>query len=97
MVDGREALPDAVGAPRIHSTKEGHLHIEAGRFDPAVYQALVDTGLKVTKRSAYSFYMGSVQAVKYPSREGKPFEGAADPRRDGTARGPDRILKEGAK
>lgn len=96
VVDGKQSLADAVGAPRIHSTKEGHLHIEAARFDKAVYQALIDTGLKVTKRSAYSFYMGSVQAVKYPVREGKPYEGAADPRRDGTARGPDKVYTEDA-
>ncbi len=95
MVDGGESLAEAVGGARLHATRDGRVHIEYSRFSPATREALKLAGLKVRKRSSYSFYLGSVQAVRYPSRPGEPFQGVADPRRDGRAMGPDSIVSGG--
>lgn len=91
LVDGGEALSRAVGGPRLHATREGRVHIESPRFLPETLDALKEAGLKVRKRGSYSFFLGSVQAVQYPARPGDPFTGVADPRRDGTAKGPENI------
>ena len=47
--------------------------------------ALERRGFRVDPREAFSFYLGCVQLV---AREGKTLIGVADPRRDGSARGP---------
>jgi gamma-glutamyltranspeptidase/glutathione hydrolase len=44
-------------------------------------------GFQIKHRDPYSFYLGCVQMVM---REGDEFVGMADPRRDGSARGPKR-------
>lgn len=95
MVDGGESLAEAVGGPRLHATRDGRVHIESPRFSPATGEALRMAGLKVRKRSAYSFYLGSVQAVRYPARPREPYQGVADPRRDGKAMGPNSIPSGG--
>lgn len=95
MIDGKETLEGAVAGPRLHTTREGHVHIELPRFGPEVGEALAGSNLRIVKKSSYSFYLGSVQAVQYPTRPGNPFVGVADPRRDGTAKGPDNIKAGG--
>lgn len=92
MIDGKESLEGAVAGPRLHTTREGHVHIELSRFAPEVREALEGSNLMVVKKGSYSFYLGAVQAVQYPNRPGSPYVGIADPRRDGTARGPDGIF-----
>jgi gamma-glutamyltranspeptidase/glutathione hydrolase len=47
--------------------------------------ALENRGFEVDFRNPYSFYLGSVQLVM---RDGDQFIGVADPRRDGSAKGP---------
>ena len=44
-------------------------------------------GFTIRVRDPYSFYLGCVQLVLH---EKKTFIGIADPRRDGSAAGPDR-------
>jgi gamma-glutamyltranspeptidase/glutathione hydrolase len=49
--------------------------------------ALEHFGFALDPREPYSFYMGCIQLVMF---ENKTFIGVADPRRDGSAAGPDR-------
>ncbi len=76
---------EAVDAPRLHCSLEGKLSYEAERFTPGVVRALKRRRFEMDEREPYSFYLGCVQLVY---REGDVFTGVADPRRDGSARGP---------
>jgi gamma-glutamyltranspeptidase/glutathione hydrolase len=78
---------EAVSAPRLHCSVEGRVALEAARMDPRVPAELRRRGFRILVREPYSFYLGCVQLVL---REGDEFIGVADPRRDGSARGPDR-------
>ncbi len=88
LFDGKQQLHEAIAAPRLHASPKGTIHIEAKRFLPEVISELESLGFTVTKRGAYSFYLGCVQAVMAPHEEQAYFCGAADVRRDGTASGP---------
>ncbi|WP_078592665.1 gamma-glutamyltransferase family protein [Evansella clarkii] len=88
IADRNETLDHAISAPRFHSSDTGKLLIEKSRFNEEVLNALNITGFELKKRGAYSFYLGCVQGVEFPDIEGGEFFGVADPRRDGTARGP---------
>jgi gamma-glutamyltranspeptidase/glutathione hydrolase len=77
----------AVDAPRLHCSLNGTVSLEAARMRDDVPAALLRYGYQVDIRDPYSFYMGCVQLVM---REGEEFIGVADPRRDGSARGPTR-------
>ncbi len=88
VVDAKMPLEAAIGAPRLHAGKSRTILIEKARFDPAVLQALASAGFELTKRGAYSFYLGCVQAVQLPLTCREMFIGVADPRRDGSAGGP---------
>ncbi len=87
VVDQRQGLCEAIAAPRLHSSKAGHVQIESKRFGPEVLKALDAAGFRVVKRGNYSFYLGCVQAILLPTRN-SGFLGVADPRRDGSACGP---------
>lgn len=91
LVDKGESLEDAIAAPRFHASDEGDLLIEKRRFKEETLTALELAGFEMKKRGAYSFYLGCVQGVQLPIRWREPFIGVADPRRDGTAEGPDTI------
>ncbi|WP_209121297.1 gamma-glutamyltransferase family protein [Alkalihalobacillus sp. BA299] len=88
LVDRKESLDSAIAAPRFHSSDTAKLLIEKLRFNDDVINALTTTGFELKKRGAYSFYLGCVQGIQFPEKEGEPFYGVADPRRDGTAAGP---------
>ncbi|WP_096199835.1 gamma-glutamyltransferase family protein [Bacillus sp. FJAT-45350] len=88
LVDKKESLDMAIAAPRFHSSDTGKLLIEKLRFNEEVIKALTTTGFNLSKRGAYSFYLGCVQGIEFPEKDGEPFYGVADPRRDGTAQGP---------
>jgi gamma-glutamyltranspeptidase/glutathione hydrolase len=89
VVDGGMALDEAIEAPRLHASKAGTILIEKKRFDPAIIEALEHAGFELTRRGAYSFYLGCVQAIQLPLTRREMFLGVADPRRDGRARGPE--------
>ncbi|WP_078427804.1 gamma-glutamyltransferase [Alkalihalobacterium alkalinitrilicum] len=91
LVDRKENLDTAIAAPRFHSADTAKLLIEKLRFKQDVIDALTSTGFDLKKRGSYSFYLGCVQGIQFPEKEGEPFFGVADPRRDGTAEGPNRI------
>jgi gamma-glutamyltranspeptidase/glutathione hydrolase len=77
----------AVDAPRLHCSLTGTVSLEAARMRDDIPAALLRYGYQLDIRDPYSFYMGCVQLVL---REGEEFVGVADPRRDGSARGPSR-------
>ena len=78
---------DAVAAPRIHCRISGSASLEATRMRDDIPRALQRQGFKIIVRDPYSFYLGCVQLVTF---EKKTFIGVADPRRDGSAGGPER-------
>jgi gamma-glutamyltranspeptidase/glutathione hydrolase len=88
IVDAGQLLEKAIAAPRLHSSMSGTIQIEAKRFNDKVHQALNTSGFQITRRGAYSFYLGCVQAIQIPNRKRDDFIGVADPRRDGSAMGP---------
>ncbi len=77
---------DAVAAPRLHSSIKGKVSFEAPRMRSDIADALSRAGFTVDPREAYSFYLGCVQLVM---RDGDELIGVADPRRDGSAKGPE--------
>jgi gamma-glutamyltranspeptidase/glutathione hydrolase len=87
VVDGSAPIDEAVAEPRIHCSIGGKLSYEDGRVPPDVVAYLDQLGYKLTPREPYAFYLGCVQAV-LKRQTGAGFQGAADPRRDGTAGGP---------
>ncbi|MFC1529801.1 gamma-glutamyltransferase, partial [Gemmatimonadota bacterium] len=88
VVDAGMSLEDAIEAPRMHASKAGTILIEKKRFDTTIIEGLENAGFKLTRRGAYSFYLGCVQAIQLPLTPSDVFVGVADPRRDGSARGP---------
>ncbi len=78
---------EAVNAPRMHCSHDGAVSLEAPHMRSDIPVALERHGFTIDPREAYSFYLGCIQLVL---REGNQFVGVADPRRDGSARGPDR-------
>lgn len=75
----------AVDAPRLHTSLDGKVSIEASRMRNDIPDALRRYGFRLDLRDPYSFYMGCVQLVM---REKGELLGVADPRRDGAAGGP---------
>ncbi|WP_147803161.1 gamma-glutamyltransferase family protein [Alkalicoccus halolimnae] len=89
LVDQGQTLAQAISAPRFHASDTGELMIEKERFSREVNSALRLASFQVTKRDPYSFYLGCVQGVQMPIKWRESFHGVADPRRDGTAEGPE--------
>ena len=82
----RGASPfDAVEAPRMHCSISGKVSLEATRMRDDIPGLLQRHGFQVDVRDPYSFYLGCVQLVLHERGE---FIGVADPRRDGSAKGP---------
>ncbi len=89
VVDLGQGLAEAIEAPRLHAGTKGTVAIEKRDYNAPVLETLTRSGFKVKPRGAYSFYLGCVQAVELPQKTGEPFTGVADPRRDGSACGPE--------
>ncbi|MHC4560196.1 MAG: gamma-glutamyltransferase [Planctomycetota bacterium] len=77
----------AVDAPRLHCSFDGVVSLESPRMRDDIPASLEQHGFRIKPRDPYSFYLGCVQMVM---REEDEFIGVADPRRDGSARGPKR-------
>jgi gamma-glutamyltranspeptidase/glutathione hydrolase len=77
---------DAVEAPRLHCSIRGKVSLEATRMSDDIPRMLQSHGFDIEIRNPYSFHLGCVQLVR---RENDGFLGVADPRRDGSARGPE--------
>ncbi len=83
----RQSPFDAVAAPRLHCSLDGVVSLEASCMRSDIPDTLRRFGFKIDERDPLSFYLGCVQLVQ---RQGDEFLGAADPRRDGAAGGPQR-------
>ncbi|MES9956881.1 MAG: gamma-glutamyltransferase [Sedimenticola sp.] len=82
----RGASPfDAVEAPRMHCSIKGKVSMEGTRMRDDIPGMLLRRGFDVDIRDPYSFFLGCVQLVL---KEKDGFIGVADPRRDGSAKGP---------
>ena len=77
---------DAVAAPRLHCRPDKTVSLEASRMRSDIPKTLAERGYIIDERDPFSFYLGCVQLVM---RERGLFIGVADPRRDGSAGGPD--------
>ncbi len=87
VVDGSAPLDASIDAPRLHCGIDGLVSLEAERFAPAITERLRAAGYQIKPLDPYAFYLGCVQAV-LRRQSGDGFQGAADPRRDGSAAGP---------
>ncbi len=88
IIDLGQELGEAIEAPRLHAGSTGKAAVEKRIYRPEVADVLARAGFQVTSKGAYSFYLGSVHAVELPEAPGGNFIGVSDPRRDGSARGP---------
>lgn len=88
IIDSGYSLAEAIEAPRLHADAGGRVQIEKRRFDTLTNETLKRMGFEITRRGAYSFYLGCVQAVRFPRVDDDFYIGVSDPRRDGTAKGP---------
>ena len=89
VLDGKKDLFTAIEAPRLHTRSSGRVSLENERISRTIIEYLSGTGFPLVNRGSYSFYLGSVQGILIGSKDEKPlFIGVADPRRDGTAKGP---------
>ena len=77
---------NAVEAPRMHASIKGKVSLEGTRMRSDIGPMLSSHGFDLQVRDPYSFYLGCVQLVM---RDGSEFIGVADPRRDGSADGPE--------
>lgn len=76
----------AVDAPRIHCSLDSKVSLEISRIRNDIPKTLRRFGFEIDERDPYSFFMGCVQMVM---RERDGYIGVADPRRDGSAAGPE--------
>jgi gamma-glutamyltranspeptidase/glutathione hydrolase len=83
----RQSPLEAVSAPRLHCSLDDTVSLEASRMRNDIPSILEQNGFSINVRDPYSFYLGSVQLAL---READRFVGVADPRRDGSAGGPER-------
>jgi len=86
VVDRDFPIDKAVEAPRIHCSLGGRISLEAERFSPGLIDFLKNKGYRIDPLEPYAFYLGCIQAV-LKRQAGNGFQGIADVRRDGTARG----------
>jgi gamma-glutamyltranspeptidase / glutathione hydrolase len=76
-------LSAAVGCPRVHPRLRGTVLLESPAATPPLVAWLTENLGEVRLRAEHSYTMGAVQAAQIT---GNVLRGAADPRRDGTAR-----------
>lgn len=77
---------DAMYAPRLHCSLGGRVSLEANRFPESLIPYLQYKELRIDKREDFAFYLGCIQAV-LKCHDGSGFQGIADVRRDGIAKG----------
>jgi gamma-glutamyltranspeptidase/glutathione hydrolase len=86
VMDGNLSIEKAMKAPRIHCSLGGRISLEADRFSPGLIEFLKKKGYRIDVREPFAFYLGCIQAV-LKRHTGKGFQGIADVRRQGTAKG----------
>jgi gamma-glutamyltranspeptidase/glutathione hydrolase len=86
VMDGNLSIEKAMEAPRIHCSLGGRISLEADRFSPGLIEFLKKKGYRIDARESFAFYLGCIQAV-LKRHSAKGFQGIADVRRDGSAKG----------
>ena len=86
MIDGGLAMSEALQRPRFHCSIGGTISYEDSSFDEKTLAYLSDMGYTISKKDRWSFYHGAIHAV-LQRQSGKGFQGVAEIRRDGTAKG----------
>ena len=76
---------EAVAAPRLHCSIDGKVSLEAARMRGDIPALLRKYGFEIIKRDPYSFYLGCIGLVM---KDEDGYTSIADPRRDGSAGGP---------
>jgi len=69
----------------MHCSLDGKVSLEAAVMRNDIPSFLEKYGFSIDVREPMSFYLGCVQMVMFENEE---FIGVADPRRDGSAKGP---------
>lgn len=88
-LDGKQDLSRAIEEPRFHTSDVKKMQLEKKRFSKEIESTFEETGFDIRRRGSYSFYLGCVQGIELPHKKnGYHFYGVADPRRDGSAMGP---------
>lgn len=88
MVDGENAMDQAMLKPRLHCSVDGTASLEKDDTTVQIAGHLRELGYTMDIRQRYSFFLGAIHAV-LRRRAGDGFQGVAEIRRDGTAEGPD--------
>jgi gamma-glutamyltranspeptidase/glutathione hydrolase len=86
IIDGDNSLDQAMTRPRIHSSLDGKISIEADDSATEIVKHLKKMGYKIDIRERFSFYLGAIHAI-LKRQSGEGFQGVAEIRRNGTAEG----------
>jgi gamma-glutamyltranspeptidase/glutathione hydrolase len=86
VIDRNLSIDKAILAPRMHCSLGGRISLEADRFSPGLIEFLKKKGYRIDQLEPFAFYLGCIQAV-LKRQTGLGFQGAADIRRDGIAKG----------
>jgi gamma-glutamyltranspeptidase / glutathione hydrolase len=84
VLDRGVSLPEALDQPRAHARPSGTVWLERPAARSDVVRSLRSRFREIEIKPALSYCMGAVQGIEF--RDGRAY-GAADPRRDGVARG----------
>lgn len=84
VVDGHRRVDEAVAAPRLHVRQSRIVWLEENAARDEVVSRLQSHFPALELQSQHDYKLGCVQALQWTSRAS--LAGAADPRRDGTAR-----------
>ncbi len=86
IIDGNLPMNEAIRRPRFHCSIGGTISIEEGGFEESVLEYLKRIGYKISVKERFSFYHGAIHAAMR-CQTGDEFQGVAEVRRDGTAKG----------
>lgn len=84
-------IEDVIAWPRIHAGSGKRAYMESEIITKELIGLFDQLGFEIIDKGDKSFYMGCVQAVLMPKEPEGLFMGAADPRRDGTCKGPEKL------
>lgn len=86
VIDRKYPIDKAMKMPRFHCSLGGRVSLEVDGFAESLVPFLKHKGFRIDERPMNAFYMGCLQAV-LRKHDGSGFQGIADVRRDGTAKG----------